>query len=359
MTAVDGAAPPPATGTTPGLVCSHHHLYSALARGMPAPSAPPTTFRQILERVWWRLDRALDEDTIHWSATLGALEALESGCTAIIDHHASPSCIDGSLDIVHDAVRAVGLRVTTCFEVTDRNGAAGASAGLAENVRYLEDRVLSDPDTPGWVGAHACFTLSDETLDAVVGTAEDLGVGVHVHVAEGPEDVGAGARLDGRTGDDWLLVHAVHLDRPLAGTVVHNPRSNSNNHVGWGDPARWSGPVALGTDGIGADMLEEVRYGFARARDADRDADPTTTWSYLATGWDLFPAARRDRVTWSTPHVEDPWRLAYTTGTRPLTVEVEGRVVLDADGPTLVDATEVRARAAEAATRLHRRMEAL
>lgn len=344
----------PVTGTTPGLVCSHHHLYSSLARGMAAPATAPATFTDILESVWWRLDRALDEEAIHWSATLGALEALEAGCTAIIDHHASPSSIDGSLDVVHDAVSAVGIRVTTCYEVTDRNGPEKALAGLDENVRYLKSH-----DGPSWIGAHASFTLSNDTLDAVVGTALDLGVGVHMHVAEAPEDAGAGARLADVAGDDWLLVHAVHLDRQLPGTVVHNPRSNMNNHVGYGDPARWTGPVALGSDGIGADMLEEFRLAFARRREADLDATPEEAWTYLATGWDLFPAAADDCVVWSSEHVEDPWRLAYTTSVRPLEITVDGHVVLDADGPTLVDPFEVRARAAEAARRLHRRMEDL
>jgi len=342
------------SATTAGLVCSHHHLYSALARGMPAPPTTPSTFGEILEQVWWRLDRALDEDAIHWSATLGALEALEAGCTAIIDHHASPALIDGSLDIVHEAVEAVGLRITTCYEVTDRHGTAGALAGLDENVRYLKAH-----GGRGWIGAHACFTLSDATLDAVVGTAEDLGVGVHIHVAEAPEDAAAGERLDGRTSDDWLLVHAVHLDRALAGTVVHNPRSNMNNHVGYGTPGSLQGPVALGTDGIGADMLEEVRLAFARMREHDRGASPETAWSYLAAGWELFPEALTDAVTWNTAHVGDPWQLAYTTGTRPTEVVVDGRVVLDGDGPTLVDADRIRALAAEAAHRLHRRMEDL
>ena len=79
---------------TPGLVCAHHHLYSALARGMPAPHRVPTTFADILELVWWRLDRALDLDTIHWSAMLGALEALEAGTTAIVSgaHRISRLC---------------------------------------------------------------------------------------------------------------------------------------------------------------------------------------------------------------------------------------------------------------------------
>src|SRR4051794_18642767 len=156
------------TATTPGLVCGHHHLYSALARGMPPPPRTPTTFPEILELVWWRLDRALDLELVRASALLGALEALECGTTAIIDHHSSPNAIEGSLDVITEACHEVGVRVLCCYEVTDRNGLDGAKAGLAENERLLR------AGGEGFVGAHACSTLSDDTLDAVCGLAADL-----------------------------------------------------------------------------------------------------------------------------------------------------------------------------------------
>src|SRR4051794_36483106 len=190
---------------TPGLVCAHHHLYSALARGMPAAEPTPTTFLEILERVWWRLDVALDLETVAWSARLGALEALESGCTTIIDHHESPRAIDGSLDVIADACAEVGVRVVCAYGVTDRHGPEGARAGLAENERFLR------AGGRGMVGVHAAFTCGDETLHAAAGLALELGVGVHIHVAEGEADVGAHERLAGLTDDRWLLVHAVHL----------------------------------------------------------------------------------------------------------------------------------------------------
>jgi cytosine/adenosine deaminase-related metal-dependent hydrolase len=338
-----------AHATTPGLVDAHHHLYSALARGMPPPPRSPSTFTEILELVWWRLDRALDLELVRWSALLGALEALEAGTTAIIDHHSSPNAIEGSLDVIADACAEVGVRVACCYEVTDRNGLAGAKAGLAENERYLR------AGGTGWVGAHACFTLSDETLDAVCGLAEDLGAGVHIHVAEATDDGAAGARLEGRARDSWLLAHAVHLDRVLPGTVLHNPRSNLNNHVGYGRPARFP-RVALGTDGIGADMQEEARLAFALRRDEDLDASPDEAWSWLDVGASLMPAVAGDAVTWSYEPM-DPWRLAYSPGVRPLQVEIDGEVVLDEHGPTRVDAAEIRAKAAEQAARLFRRME--
>jgi cytosine/adenosine deaminase-related metal-dependent hydrolase len=337
--------------TTPGLVCAHTHLYSALARGMPAPPRTPRTFPEILELVWWRLDRALDLEMLHWGARLGALEALEAGTTAIVDHHSSPGAIEGSLDVIAQACADVGVRVVCCYEVTDRNGADGAKAGLAENERFVR------AGGRGLVGAHACFTLSDETLDAVCGLAADLGVGVHVHVAEDPVDEAAGERLSGRARDNWILAHAVHLDRSLAGTVVHNPRSNLNNAVGYGRPARFP-RVALGTDGIGADMLEEFRLAFALARADDVTTTPASAWRWLQAGYELVPEARADVVTW-TYEPTDPWHLAYTTGLFPRQVEVGGEVMLDELGPTRVDAGEIRARAAEQATRLFRRMEEL
>ncbi|QYG93155.1 amidohydrolase family protein [Iamia sp. SCSIO 61187] len=340
---------------TGGLVCSHHHLYSALARGMPPPPRTPTSFLEVLELVWWRLDRALDLDTIRASARLGALEALECGTTAIVDHHSSPSAIEGSLDVIAEACAEVGVRVVCCYEVTDRNGLDGAAAGLAENERFIR------AGGRGLVGAHAAFTLSDETLDAVCGLAADLGVGVHIHVAEGPEDLGAAERLADRARDDWLLAHAVHLDRRLPGTILHNPRSNQNNSVGYGRPARWAAAgqrVALGTDGIGADMLDEARLAFVALRADDLTASPEDAWAWLEAGYELVPEAADDRVTWSYEPM-DPWHLAYTPGVRPVEVVVDGEVVLGPDGPTRVDAAEVRAHAREAATRLHAALAAM
>jgi len=191
----------------------------------------------------------------------------------------------------------------------------------------------------------------------VCGLAGDLGVGVHVHVAEDPVDAAAGARWAGRTDERWILAHAVHLERPLPGTVVHNPRSNLNNAVGYGRPARFD-RVALGTDGIGADMLEEFRLAYALARSDDVTASPEVAWSWLAAGAELVPESRDDRVTWSYEPM-DPSHLAYTTNARPLRVEVGGETMLDEQGPTRVDASEIRARAAEQAVRLHARLEDL
>jgi cytosine/adenosine deaminase-related metal-dependent hydrolase len=333
------------------MVCGHHHLYSALARGMPAPPVTPTTFLEILEQIWWRLDVALDLEMLRWSAMLGALEALECGTTAIVDHHEGPSAIEGSLDVIADACAEVGVRVRCCYGVTDRHGADGARRGLAENERFLRS------GGAGMVGIHAAFTCSDETLEAAAGLARDLGAGVHVHVAEGEVDVGAAERLAALVREDWLVVHGVHLGVSAAAmlghaTLAHCARSNMNNAVGYARPRAWPGRVVLGTDGIGADMLEEMRVAYARAREDDVSTTPADAWAWLDAGRALAPDALKDRVTWSYDHVDDPWSAAFTPGVRALDVWVGGDQLLAGGLPTRVDPVEVRAKAAEQAARL-------
>ena len=336
---------------TPGLVCGHHHLYSALARGMPAPPSQPTDFRSILEQVWWRLDAALDLEMIRWSAMLGALEALECGTTALIDHHESPNAIEGSLTVIAEACAAVGVRAVCAYGVTDRHGPDGARRGLAENERFLR------AGGRGMVGVHAGFTCSDDTLHAAAGLARDLGVGVHIHVAEGIDDIDAGARLEPLAADDWLIVHCVHLDRPLPGTIAHNPRSNMNNAVGYARPTRFSNRVVLGTDGIGADMLEEFRLAYVRLREHDVTQSPDTVWAWLDHGYDLVPEARDDSVRWSYDHADSAWHVAFSPGIRALDVTRSDGTALLRDGVAqLVDPTEVRAKAAEQAARLFARL---
>ncbi|MGI9586121.1 MAG: amidohydrolase family protein, partial [Acidimicrobiia bacterium] len=258
------------SAVTPGLVCAHHHLYSELARGMPAPPEVASNFQEILEQVWWRLDAALDLEMLEWSAKLGALEALESGTTAIIDHNETPNAIEGSLSVIADACAEVGVRVITAYGVSDRNGADGAIRGLEENRRFLEE------GGRGLVGIHAAFTCSDESLQAAAALATEYDVGVHIHVAEGPGDIDAPQRLAGLTNDQWLLSHCVYLadDHGLEGTILHNPRSNLNNGVGYANPARFANPVALGTDGIGANMIESFRLAYVMQRSVDVTVGP-------------------------------------------------------------------------------------
>jgi cytosine/adenosine deaminase-related metal-dependent hydrolase len=335
---------------TGGLVCGHHHLYSALARGMPPPPRRPTDFVGILEQIWWRLDVALDLEMIRWSAMLGALEALECGTTAIVDHHESPNAIEGSLSVIAEACATVGVRSCLAYGVTDRHGADGARRGLAENERFLR------AGGRGMVGVHAAFTCSDATLASAASLAADLGVGVHIHVAEATVDAGAGIRLAGLARPDWLLVHCVHLDRDLPGTIAHNPRSNMNNAVGYARPASRRNPVVLGTDGIGADMLEEFRLAYARHREDDVTATPLSAWRWLQDGYRLMPEAADDIVVWDRPGAGDPWWAAFTPGLRARHVTVAGEKVLQDGAATRVDADEVRAKAAEQAARLFARL---
>ncbi|MFQ5947239.1 MAG: amidohydrolase family protein [Acidimicrobiia bacterium] len=339
------------SATTDGLVCAHHHLYSVLARGMPAPPKTPTTFREILEQVWWRLDVALDLEMLRWSAMLGALEALEAGTTAIIDHHESPRAIEGSLSVIAEACAEVGVRVVCAYGISDRHGSDGAQRGLAENERFVRE------GGRGVMGIHAPFTCSDGTLEAAAGLADDLGVGVHIHVAEGPEDAEAPRRLEGLTSDDWLLAHCVHLptEHELRGTILHNPHSNLNNAVGYANPARFSQPVALGTDGIGSNVIESFRLAYVMQRSVDVTCRPDTAWTWLENGWELVSEARNDEVTWSYEPM-DPWHVAFTPGIRPLEVKVGGEVVFADGKPTRVNADEVRAKAHEQAQRLHARL---
>jgi len=314
---------------------------------MPAPPKQPHNFREILEQVWWRLDLALDEETIHWSAMLGAAEALMCGTTGIVDHHESPGFIEGSLDLVADACATVGVRVNCSYGVTDRHGAEAGRRGLQENERFLS------AGGRGMVGVHAAFTCSDDLLEGAADLAKRMGTGVHIHVGEGTDDRDAAKRLESLADDDWLLVHCVHLDRELRGTIAHNPRSNMNNAVGYAAPSTRSNTVVLGTDGIGADMLEELRFAYVALRAHDVTETPETSWSWLENGWKLIPEARTDVVEWNYDHADSPWHVAFTPGVRALNVSTAAGEMLLVDGrPTRIDIDEVRAKAAESARRL-------
>ncbi|HYF92001.1 MAG TPA: putative aminohydrolase SsnA [Symbiobacteriaceae bacterium] len=258
----------------PGLINAHAHLYGIFARGISLKDPAPITFRQVLERLWWRLDKALDHEGVRLSALLGGVAALRAGCTAVIDHHCSPGCIDGSLDQVAEAMDQLGLRACLCYEVSDRDGAERAAAGIAENVRF-SGSIAGGGLIAAKFGLHAAFTLNDATLAAARRAAEGTGTGFHIHCAEGPEDRGAVDRLRQTEilGEQTIVAHCVHIDEDemmmlaeTGTTVTHQPHSNMGNAVGWSrllDLERRGVKVALGTDGYTWDLLETMRTAAA------------------------------------------------------------------------------------------------
>ncbi len=273
----------------PGFICTHHHFYSTMARGMAIPGEPASNFVEILERLWWKVDRALDEEDITLSAQIPLIECIRNGTTTVIDHHASPGMRDGSLDLIENAVRQAGIRASLCYEVSDRNIMGG---GVEENERFIKKIGKGDGQIAAMMGLHASFTLSDETLERCVGIADDAGVGCHVHVAEDLADredslqkygIPTVHRLEkmGAAGPKSLFIHCVHIDDSemdlIAATntsVVHNPESNMNNAVGVTplfQLLKRNILVGLGTDGMASDMLAQMRCAYLLHRLANRD----------------------------------------------------------------------------------------
>jgi len=267
----------------PGLICAHTHFYGLFARGMSLGGGTPARFGEILELLWWRLDKGLGDEDILYSALVCLIDAIRHGTTTLIDHHASPRAIRGSLDVIAEAVGRSGLRCCLCYEVSDRDGPAAAQAGLEENARFISAMKGHQGRLAATFGLHASLTLSDETLAQAVQMARDLGVGFHIHVAEGSEDVQDsldkyGMRVVERLADRGILgpktiaAHCVHIKNNEIGIlkqtgtrVVHNPRSNMNNAVG---VARVPGmlergiEVGLGNDGFSNNMFQEMKTAY-------------------------------------------------------------------------------------------------
>jgi len=269
----------------PGNICAHTHFYGAFARGLAIPGAAPKDFPEILRKLWWPLDKSLGIEDVRASAEVMLVDAIKHGTTTLIDHHASPNAIDGSLDVIADAVNQSGLRAVLCYEVTDRDGLDKARAGIRENVRFLERNLaerLAGGRVAGTFGLHASLTLSDKTLDACRDAAPD-GEGFHIHVAEHEADeydsMGkSGTRVvdrlseHGILGPKTIVAHAIHIDikeaELLADTgtwVTHQPRSNMNNGVGAApveELLRAGIKVGIGTDGFSHTMWEEWKTAY-------------------------------------------------------------------------------------------------
>lgn len=282
----------------PGNICAHTHFYGAFARGMALPPGPPPkNFPEILQKLWWRIDRALTLEDSKFSALVCLADAIRHGTTTLIDHHASPNAIDGSLDAIAEAVHESGLRACLCYEVTDRNGKDGARAGIRENVRFLgrtnderrttkDDAMITAPTADklrATFGLHASFTVSDETLERCLTEMDGRDAGFHVHVAEDKVDeddalqeygMRVGERLNARgiLGSRTIAAHCVHVDvgeidllKRTDTKVSHQPRSNMNNAVGVANVLgmmRHGVTVGLGNDGFSNNMFSEMKTAY-------------------------------------------------------------------------------------------------
>lgn len=278
----------------PGNICAHTHFYGAFARGLAIPDPAPKEFTEILQKLWWPLDRSLTMDDVRYSALVMLVDAIRHGTTTLIDHHASPNAISGSLDTIAQAVDESGLRAVLCYETTDRDGEAKAKAGIEENLRFL-NRTRSEQIAGGRIaatfGMHASLSLSDKTLDACR-QAVPPEVGFHIHAAEHESDQydcleKYGLRVIDRLarhdllGPHSIVAHGVHVDAKeiellaASGTwVTHQPRSNMNNGVGVSEVEsmlRAGVRLGLGTDGFSSTMWDEWKTTYLLQKVWHRD----------------------------------------------------------------------------------------
>jgi len=280
----------------PGLICAHTHFYGAFSRGMALPGDPAANFLEILDKLWWRLDKALWPEDVGYSALVCLVDAVRHGTTTLIDHHASQRSIAGSLDEIAAAVDTSGVRACLCYETTDRDGRDAMRAGIRENLRFLAvaraRQQRGDERIAAAFGLHASLTLSDDTLRECLEAVDGEEVGFHLHVAEDKADVRdslqkSGLRVVERLrkwgilGSNTIAAHCVHVDRIEtemlldSGTmVVHNPRSNMNNAVGSAD-LPWmlhiGIPVGLGNDGFSNNMFSEMSAAYLVHKHATGD----------------------------------------------------------------------------------------
>ena len=275
----------------PGFINAHHHLYSTFARGMYIPGTPAKNFVEILEKLWWKLDRVLTAEDIYYSSLIPLIECVKNGTTTIIDHHESQEFQVGSLDEIQKAVEKIGLRACLCLGSSDRY--KKGKEGLEENDRFLSS-LVSRPLSlvTGMVGIHAAFTVNNDTLEKSVAIAKKYNVGMHIHCAEDLADENDSVkkykmriveRLKkfGALGEKTMLIHCIHIDekemnimKDTKTNAVHNPESNMNNAVGCADVLTMMKKgitVGLGTDGMSSDMLSQMRCAYLIHRHNKKD----------------------------------------------------------------------------------------
>jgi putative selenium metabolism protein SsnA len=388
----------------PGNICAHTHFYGAYARGMAIPGDPPKDFPEILNKLWWPLDKALDEETVRFSALVHLVDAIKHGTTTLLDHHASPNAIPGSLDVIAQAVEETGLRAVLCYEVTDRDGADKALAGIQENLRFIQKVAGADSSNgrlAATFGLHASLTLSDKTLAACrAALPEDLGF--HVHVAEHEADqddslAKSGKRVVQRLaefgilGPSSIVAHAIHIDDAeidlLAETntwVTHQPRSNMNNGVGVTEVERLLEAgikVCLGNDGFTQDMWTEWKEAYLLHKVAHRDPRRMNGMDVIQMGvhnnaalaqqffpgaaiGEISPGARADLILVDYhPHTpltagNLPWHILFGFNESMLTMTMVDGAVLMQDGKmTQLDEAAIAQEAKQLAPALWQRYE--
>jgi len=264
----------------PGLINAHNHIYSAFARGLSIKGHNPKNFLEILDGLWWNIDRHLLIDDTYWSAMATYLDCIKNGCTTVFDHHASYGGIKGSLFTIADAAKELGVRTCLCYEVSDRDGEEKMREAVSENAEFIKMVIADSSDmVKGMMGLHASFTLSDKTLDMCRDNTPE-GVGFHIHVAEGMDDVYDSLKKYGKRvinrlfdhnilGDKTITGHCIHVNgiemdiiKETDTMVVHNPESNMGNAVGIPpcmEMMRRGILLGLGTDGYTNDMFESEK----------------------------------------------------------------------------------------------------
>ena len=386
----------------PGNICAHTHFYGAFARGLAIPGPAPKDFPEILQKLWWPLDRSLDAEGIRLSALVCLVDAIKHGTTTLIDHHASPNYIDGSLDLIADAVDKSGLRGVLCYEVTDRDGTEKANSGINENVRFLK-RLAANPHPrlAGTFGLHASLTLSGITLQACRAAVPE-GTGFHVHTAEHESDeYDSLAKSEMRVvdrllkhnilGPNTIAAHGVHFDaremeilKETGTWLTHQPRSNMNNGVGVAQiesMMRMGIKVCLGNDGFSNAMWEEWKTAYllhkSEHRDPRRmggyDVTQMAVYNNAALAYQFFPAAPIGQITEGafadlifvdyspyTPMTDGnlPWHIIFGFQQSMVTTTIAAGKVLMKDRELLtLDEKEIAARALEVAPRSWKKYE--
>ncbi|MBN2388597.1 MAG: putative aminohydrolase SsnA [Anaerolineales bacterium] len=389
----------------PGNICAHTHFYGAFARGMVIPGEAPPSFPYILEKLWWPLDRSLQPEDIRLSALACLIDAVKHGTTTLFDHHASPNAIDGSLDIIAEAVEQAGLRAVLCYEVSDRDGDTKARAGIAENIRFLKKQMngSANRQLAATFGLHASLTLSDATLEACRQSAPP-GTGFHIHAAEGDADQfdslnKSGMRVVNRLGahailgPHSILAHCVRVDEReidlLAESrswVTHQPRSNMNNGVGVApvETMLMSGVrLGLGNDGFSNAMWEEWKAAYLLQKAWHRDprrmsgsnVAQMAAYTNAALANEYFPDAPIGRISPGayadliavdyhpiTPLTPGnlPWQIIFGFHESMVTTTiVGGRVLMKGRQLLTLDEAAIAAEARQAARRVWKRYEEL